>query len=166
MSKKVVFILPTSNIAEYLFNRTLYKLAPMGVNPPPFEWYLSFCKTLTNDIMNRRMAWSKSDCPSYTSDEMVDQVCGYLDSSIDISRTISKALTEILGETEHQLQRYINTHVPESSWSVWSVRDFFNDMVIEEGEDYRILEYQRMMDEKALLEKRLYEEGRGTGIGR
>jgi hypothetical protein len=166
MSKKVVFILPTSNIAEYLFNRTLYKLAPLGINPPPFEWYLSFCKTLTHDIMNRRMAWSKANSQSYSSDEMVDQVCQYLDVSVDASRQVSSALIGILGETEAQLQQYINMHVPTSSWCVWIIKDFFNDVIIEEGEDFRILEYNRMMDEKSLLEKRMHEEGRGSEIGR
>jgi hypothetical protein len=46
------------------------------------------------------------------------------------------------------------------------VNDFFNDIIVEEGEDYRITEYNRIMEERTLLEKRLLEEGKSIDFNR
>lgn len=165
-NKKVVFILPVFNIATWLHNKAAYRLAPMNVNPPPVEWFISFCKTLTNDIINRRLAWRPSRTQGYASDEMVDNICLSLEKKDPVMRTACQIFTSTIGDAEPQLQHFINLHVPSQSWSIWMVNDFFNDVIVEEGEDYRITEYNRIMEEKTLLEKRLLEEGRSTDINR
>ena len=164
MSKKVVFILPIFNIATWLHTKTLYRLETMNITPPPLEWYISYCKILTSDIINRRLAWYQSQAQGYASDDMVDKICLSLESNDPIMNAACRIFTSTLGDAEPQLQHFINLHVPNQSWSVWMVNDFFNDIIVEEGEDYRITEYNRIMEERTLLEKRLLEEGKSIDL--
>ena len=166
MSKKVVFILPIFNIATWLHSKTLYRLETMNIAPPPLEWYISYCKILTSDIINRRLAWYQSQAQGYASDDMVDKICLSLEGNDPIMNAACRIFTSTLGDAEPQLQHFINLHVPNQSWSVWMVNDFFNDIIVEEGEDYRITEYNRMMEERTLLEKRLLEEGKSIDFNR
>ena len=166
MSKKVVFILPTFNIATWLHSKTLYRLETMNIAPPPLEWYISYCKILTSDIINRRLAWYQSQAQGYASDDMVDKICLSLEGNDPIMNAACRIFTSTLGDAEPQLQHFINLHVPNQSWSVWMVNDFFNDIIVEEGEDYRITEYNRIMEERTLLEKRLLEEGKSIDLNR
>ena len=166
MSKKVVFILPIFNIATWLHSKTLYRLETMNITPPPLEWYISYCKILTSDIINRRLAWYQSQAQGYASDDMVDKICLSLEGNDPIMNAACRIFTSTLGDAEPQLQHYINLHVPNQSWSVWMVNDFFNDIIVEEGEDYRITEYNRIMEERTLLEKRLLEEGKSIDLNR
>ena len=166
MSKKVVFILPIFNIATWLHSKTLYRLETMNIAPPPLEWYISYCKILTSDIINRRLAWYQSQAQGYASDDMVDKICLSLEGNDPIMNAACRIFTSTLGDAEPQLQHFINLHVPNQSWSVWMVNDFFNDIIVEEGEDYRIAEYNRMMEERTLLEKRLLEEGKSIDFNR
>ena len=166
MSKKVVFILPIFNIATWLHSKTLYRLETMNIAPPPLEWYISYCKILTSDIINRRLAWYQSQAQGYASDDMVDKICLSLEGNDPIMNAACRIFTSTLGDAEPQLQHFINLHVPNQSWSVWMVNDFFNDIIVEEGEDYRITEYNRIMEERTLLEKRLLEEGKSIDLNR
>lgn len=166
MSKKVVFILPIFNIATWLHSKTLYRLETMNIAPPPLEWYISYCKILTSDIINRRLAWYQSQAQGYSSDDMVDKICLSLEGNDPIMNAACRIFTSTLGDAEPQLQHFINLHVPNQSWSVWMVNDFFNDIIVEEGEDYRITEYNRIMEERTLLEKRLLEEGKSIDLNR
>ncbi len=166
MSKKVVFILPIFNIATWLHSKTLYRLETMNITPPPLEWYISYCKILTSDIINRRLAWYQSQAQGYASDDMVDKICLSLEGNDPIMNAACRIFTSTLGDAEPQLQHFINLHVPNQSWSVWMVNDFFNDIIVEEGEDYRITEYNRIMEERTLLEKRLLEEGKSIDLNR
>ena len=166
MSKKVVFILPIFNIATWLHSKTLYRLETMNITPPPLEWYISYCKILTSDIINRRLAWYQSQAQGYASDDMVDKICLSLEGNDPIMNAACRIFTSTLGDAEPQLQHFINLHVPNQSWSVWMVNDFFNDIIVEEGEDFRIAEYNRMMEERTLLEKRLLEEGKSIDFNR
>ena len=166
MSKKVVFILPIFNIATWLHSKTLYRLETMNITPPPLEWYISYCKILTSDIINRRLAWYQSQAQGYASDNMVDKICLSLEGNDPIMNAACRIFTSTLGDAEPQLQHFINLHVPNQSWSVWMVNDFFNDIIVEEGEDYRITEYNRIMEERTLLEKRLLEEGKSIDFNR
>lgn len=166
MSKKVVFILPIFNIATWLHSKTLYRLETMNIAPPPLEWYISYCKILTSDIINRRLAWYQSQAQGYASDDMVDKICLSLEGNDPIMNAACRIFTSTLGDAEPQLQHFINLHVPNQSWSVWMVSDFFNDIIVEEGEDYRITEYNRIMEERTLLEKRLLEEGKSIDLNR
>lgn len=166
MSKKVVFILPIFNIATWLHTKTLYRLETMNITPPPLEWYISYCKILTSDIINRRLAWYQSQAQGYASDDMVDKICLSLEGNDPIMNAACRIFTSTLGDAEPQLQHFINLHVPNQSWSVWMVNDFFNDIIVEEGEDYRITEYNRIMEERTLLEKRLLEEGKSIDLNR
>ena len=166
MSKKVVFILPIFNIATWLHSKTLYRLETMNITPPPLEWYISYCKILTSDIINRRLAWYQSQAEGYASDDMVDKICLSLEGNDPIMNAACRIFTSTLGDAEPQLQHFINLHVPNQSWSVWMVNDFFNDIIVEEGEDYRITEYNRIMEERTLLEKRLLEEGKSIDLNR
>ena len=166
MSKKVVFILPIFNIATWLHSKTLYRLETMNITPPPLEWYISYCKILTSDIINRRLAWYQSQAQGYASDNMVDKICLSLEGNDPIMNAACRIFTSTLGDAEPQLQHFINLHVPNQSWSVWMVNDFFNDIIVEEGEDYRITEYNRIMEERTLLEKRLLEEGKSIDLNR
>ena len=166
MSKKVVFILPIFNIATWLHSKTLYRLETMNITPPPLEWYISYCKILTSDIINRRLAWYQSQAQGYASDDMVDKICLSLEGNDPIMNAACRIFTSTLGDAEPQLQHFINLHVPNQSWSVWMVNDFFNDIIVEEGEDYRITEYNRIMEERTLLEKRLLEEGKSIDFNR
>lgn len=166
MSKKVVFILPIFNIATWLHSKTLYRLETMNITPPPLEWYISYCKILTSDIINRRLAWYQSQAQGYASDDMVDKICLSLEGNDPIMNAACRIFTSTLGDAEPQLQHFINLHVPNQSWSVWMVNDFFNDIIVEEGEDYRITEYNRIIEERTLLEKRLLEEGKSIDLNR
>ena len=166
MSKKVVFILPIFNIATWLHTKTLYRLETMNITPPPLEWYISYCKILTSDIINRRLAWYQSQAQGYASDDMVDKICLSLEGNDPIMNAACRIFTSTLGDAEPQLQHFINLHVPNQSWSVWMVNDFFNDIIVEEGEDYRITEYNRIIEERTLLEKRLLEEGKSIDLNR
>lgn len=166
MSKKVVFILPIFNIATWLHSKTLYRLETMNITPPPLDWYISYCKILTSDIINRRLAWYQSQAQGYASDDMVDKICLSLEGNDPIMNAACRIFTSTLGDAEPQLQHFINLHVPNQSWSVWMVNDFFNDIIVEEGEDYRIAEYNRIMEERTLLEKRLLEEGKSIDLNR
>ena len=166
MSKKVVFILPIINIATWLHTKTLYRLETMNITPPPLEWYISYCKILTSDIINRRLAWYQSQAQGYASDDMVDKICLSLEGNDPIMNAACRIFTSTLGDAEPQLQHFINLHVPNQSWSVWMINDFFNDIIVEEGEDYRITEYNRIMEERTLLEKRLLEEGKSIDLNR
>ena len=166
MSKKVVFILPIFNIATWLHSKTLYSLETMNITPPPLEWYISYCKILTSDIINRRLAWYQSQAQGYSSDDMVDKICLSLEGNDPIMNAACRIFTSTLGDAEPRLQHFINLHVPNQSWSVWMVNNFFNDIIVEEGEDYRITEYNRIMEERTLLEKRLLEEGKSIDFNR
>ena len=166
MSKKVVFILPIFNIATWLHSKTSYRLETMNIAPPPLEWYISYCKILTSDIINRRLAWYQSQAQGYSSDDMVDKICLSLEGNDPIMNAACRIFTSTLGDAEPRLQHLINLHVPNQSWSVWMVNDFFNDIIVEEGEDYRIAEYNRIMEERTLLEKRLLEEGKSIDFNR
>lgn len=166
MSKKVVFILPIFNIATWLHSKTLYRLETMNITPPPLDWYISYCKILTSDIINRRLAWYQSQAQGYASDDMVDKICLSLEGNDPIMNAACRIFTSTLGDAEPQLQHFINLHVPNQSWSLWMVNDFFNDIIVEEGEDYRITEYNRIMEERTLLEKRLLEEGKSIDLNR
>jgi hypothetical protein len=89
MSKKVVFILPIFNIATWLHTKTLYRLETMNITPPPLEWYISYCKILTSDIINRRLAWYQSQAQGYASDDMVDKICLSLEGNDPIMNAAS-----------------------------------------------------------------------------
>jgi hypothetical protein len=97
---------------------------------------------------------------------MVDKICLSLEGNDPIMNAACRIFTSTLGDAEPQLQHFINLHVPNQSWSVWMVNDFFNDIIVEEGEDYRITEYNRIMEERTLLEKRLLEEGKSIDLNR
>lgn len=161
-NNNVVFILPINNIATYLYNKTFYRLSVFGVTPPPKEWFLNYCKTLTNDIINRRLVWQQSHTAGYNSDTLVDELSTYTDNSAEVIKQAGEILLTILGEAEPQLQHFINLHVPNRSWKVWIVKDFFDDIVVEEGEDYRILEFNRIMEERALSMAQRIDEGNGS----
>ena len=55
-------------------------------------------------------------------------------------------IENVIMEVEEIALRRIRELIPKSTWVVWHCRNLGNDFLIEEGEDYRILDWQRRME--------------------
>ena len=58
--------------------------------------------------------------------------------STDIYRKVLEPLTL-------RIARWVGTAIPESTWDMWYVRPLGRDLVLEQGEDYRVWDWERRM---------------------
>ena len=42
-------------------------------------------------------------------------------------------------------EKIISMYIPESTWTIWNIYTFGNDLVLEEGNDYRVVDWTRRM---------------------
>lgn len=108
---------------------------------PSVEEFTQVLEKALDDTINRRLLWAKNthqfaQCleqllPWYHSDHHDDLSDAYYCYALD---------TELA-----RLQEWIFTVVPKDTWRVWYFRRVRDDVYLEKGQDYRVLEFERVV---------------------
>lgn len=98
-------------------------------------------------IVTERLLWMAGPIEA---DHAIDRVFpGYLDQQ-NCNRANS-IRTEIIDPIIQKCQEIIDVHVPHYSWKMWTIQPYNdNGHLLEEGTDFRIYEWERMVKEKQI----------------
>lgn len=105
-----------------------------------------------DDMLSARMRWSKS---SYNYDNQLEKIfpwfaplknVRYGNTMHVVECEISSAFYEkILSVLEDEIIELVDDRIEDRTWNVWSISKLGRDIVLVEGPDYRILDWERRM---------------------
>lgn len=96
---------------------------------------------VVDDAVNARMEWV--NCSTETHVDVIAKIFPWFEQpeneaiSERFYREIVDNIIILIGEMIHDL-------IPEDTWDVWDLRKFGLDAVLTQGQDYRILEWERL----------------------
>lgn len=104
---------------------------------PTEDDLLIVVQTLIDDEINHRLKWAKS---TRNLDMILERFFPSLVQNDEevIEMDFEGDVIELVRDDILQL---INTLIPENSWKIWHSRLLARDLILEEGEDYRIADW-------------------------
>lgn len=154
-------VLPTVSIAQLMlallreyrkrFNNELLRCRLTPGIEAPLNVSLADCQLIVaaywEEAITSRLCWMGGPV---TADETIERVIpGYTEH--EFKNRASSLRTEVLGPIYDLCDEAISQRIPDRSWFMWTVRPFAcGQHILEEGADFRIYEWERMLKEKQI----------------
>lgn len=144
-------VLPTASVAMLLDGliRMYRRANNNALLPPTFstDQLESIVLAMWEECITSRLIWV-GDCVS--ANRVIDRIIpGYLHS--DNTNRAAHIYQEIMAPVLEKCDDIIQVYVSQGSWKMWTVSPFGpHAHILEEGMDYRIYEWERMVKEKEI----------------
>jgi len=105
--------------------------------------HLVFCAA--TDALNTRLNWVPS---GDASDKLGDALVQYFPAWEDPERMrqSSHVFINVIDPMYLRVQAWVDFAIKEKTWNTWYLRWFGDDILMQQGEDYRVLDWTRRMD--------------------
>ena len=127
--------------------KTCRQLSIVSLTPPSEHGFdLDACVEIVTavvlDQVGAKMAWaSKSLATDANLQKVLADTCNLHVTELQKSDFL-KTVIEPLNDS---IEEWIKTSIPEPTWRVWSIRTLGRDLCLEQGEDFRVLDWERRM---------------------
>lgn len=137
------YILPASALAEDFYQRALDFTTRHQLDGANVSQCLDMVEAAIYDSLSRRMVWC---VPSNRLDDLLEKYFPWyaVNQSDDHSRDFYYFVVDHLILSVEELLADI---VERKTWIIWYMRRLGDDVVIEKGEDFRIVEFERQVRE-------------------
>lgn len=118
---------------------------PLGLKSLTADEAVHFIRLSLDESLNQRMRWATNDEVSLP---YLDSVLDWWDSrqlNSNSANVCQKVYCDIFDKYLVGLEQFLDHFVGRDSWIVWYTRDIGGDVVIEQGTDFRILDWERRM---------------------
>lgn len=144
-------ILPANSLATELCETTRFWTASNGLSPISMEQSHLIVKAAVESILFSKLKW----CEQYlTPEEAVKNIEWYRDIDSDNPLLIKlstdfwfRIVLVIMERLERILNNEIKFKTEDDYWRIWYVLPIRNDLLIERGRDFRIMEYERLVSQ-------------------
>lgn len=135
------YILPASTLAKDFYQWVLDFTTRRELDGASVSQCLDVVEAAIDDSLNRRMLWCE---PSSRIDDLLEKYFPWYagDQSDDHSRDFYYFVVDHLILAVDELLADI---VERETWIIWYMRRLGDDVVIEKGEDFRIVEFERQV---------------------
>ena len=103
-------------------------------------------RALIEESVTRRLRWMSS--PILADSVIASVIPGYGDPDTP-NRTLS-ILEKIIDPMMNEIHDFIGGIVPDRSWRMWTLDQLGSDIVLSQGEDFRVYEWTRAVEERKL----------------
>lgn len=109
---------------------------------------LEICTAMADDLVNNRMQWCRQ------KDTFMDLIEHHLewfkfdcdDRRSKKTRAISDLFyTSVIDHVWLTIDSMIGDTVGSETWTIWHIRKIGSDLLLEKGEDYRVVDWERRM---------------------
>lgn len=116
--------------------------------PVTQEQSLVFVRAILEDVLNRRLLWlPPAERRRSRLDEALMQF--YDHWTADMSDPQCEHLfVSAFDPIELRISNRLDMFIPEATWNVWYTKAFGQDLLLEQGTDYRIADWTRRMETK------------------
>lgn len=93
------------------------------------------------EVIDHRMRWIR-----HKKEYVQEKMCALFPVLTHNSDRFDAAYTDVIDHYEMQIQEMIDGFVPCNTWRIFHLKRIYRDIVIERGEDYRLVDWQRKFD--------------------
>lgn len=121
-------------------NRWLMDISP---NATPFteEEMLPIVDSLIQESVDSRMAWLSTRLNR--THDLIGELLGKFENMHNL---VDDFYHELIMDLELNIDNTLNELIPSKTWNVWYIRTLLHTTILEEGSDYRVLDWQRRME--------------------
>lgn len=143
-------ILPISGLANDLYHRARHFTDQHGLKGLSIEGAVDICQSVSEESVFNRLYWTKK------INMMDESLHCHLDwwlsgmqfsATTDQSTICQKFFCDIIDplfcHMSGIIDQYVGPENTDSMWMVWYTRRLGNDLVLEKGPDYRVVEFER-----------------------
>lgn len=142
------YILPSGQLAQLLQVRTqqycqaLMQQTRLPIMPFTQQQCCEIIVAMFDDAVGQQLRWSNE-----SHGRMHQTIHSFWPWWDDMGEEpISDSFyTQVLDELEIEVQEWVQRLIPDSTWLVWYVRALGPDIILEKGEDFRVLDWHRRM---------------------
>ena len=141
---------PTIETGSSLYHYALAFCQRVGVNSLTLEQSIQIIQKGLDESMNNRLRWASkqelvfpylNECLSWWDVNLL-AINGEEGSHEMFCQDF---YSEILDPHLMRIDNFLDQYIGHSTWLVWYMRDIGGDIVLEQGTDYRILDWERRM---------------------
>lgn len=150
--KGVFVILPVYDMAmqliqDYNAYREKYPESPFR-GDIQIEHAVMLVTAMLDDALNRNLLWVKRGrALSHDLDTALEKLFGHWDSNLNDPHSEALYLS-VFDHIDIRLSNLLHPYIPEPTWNVWYTKPLGNDVLLEQGTDYRIADWTRRMESK------------------
>lgn len=140
-------ILPTNEIGKEFYNQTKFFCESKGLPEPSLDTCLEAVIKLTEESIFNRLNWTVS---TDILDELFESTfpwwrrgCLLSENDPCCQEYFSIVVDSMILKVNGFIDNFVGHRGTDKAWKVWHVLELHGDLVLEEGTDYRILEWER-----------------------
>ena len=102
---------------------------------------------ILTDVLESKMIWlRRTNHNNHCLDALAKNFPGFSfsESSPYLAQS-NHFFTKVIDDVMMGCEKLVSLQIPESTWTIWSIYIFGKDFVLEEGSDYRIVDWTRRM---------------------
>lgn len=143
MGKLVV--VPVREYTQYLYDTTnnfAIQYQQQGIDYPTAN---RIVLQIVNDVLNKQLIWSKA---SEGLGDVLAEIFPFWENRYDERQTPLMATfqMQVIGPLYSMINGFIYDTLPHQTWDVWYTNRMGLDVVLEQGEDYRIISWHRHIE--------------------
>lgn len=144
-STMTTFILPIDTLAREMEAFLMAFLDEFGgsleelEHPPHDDDYLELVYTLVDDELNQRMRWTSR---GYHAQTVLDKRFPDFIFRLDEERRDAFEC-DVIEPVRSTLLGALDVVIPSTTWDIWYTKRLGRDIVLEKGEDYRIMDWTK-----------------------
>ena len=101
-------------------------------------------RAAAEDALNDRMIWLRVGTHHALDTLLLETFQGWDESAHQ--KQSAHFYSEVIDEMLIRIERWMQFAIPERSWNIWSLRTIGQDLLMEKGEDYRVVDWTRRME--------------------
>lgn len=119
-------------------------------NNAGFDVHKSFriVRAILTDAVEQQMAWAQRGDNEFSNlEQALTQEChfNFKNPIPQMHRRHRDFMRCVIAPLQSAIETWVQKAIPEQTWSVWTIRDLSLDLVLEQGKDFRILDWEKRM---------------------
>jgi len=112
-----------------------------------YDWQ-NLMFVMLDDELSTRFKWS---APSHRFEAALERVLTWFASN-GADPHSAQYMTLVLDELHQRLNTLVGRLIPVKTWDVWCIRLIGDSVMLTQGDDFRLLEWQRLVDTGVLVD--------------
>lgn len=105
-------------------------------------------RAILSDALEQQLTWVQkggNDCSNL--EHVLTHEChfNFTDIGPQTHKRHRDFMREVIAPLQTAVEDWVKKIIPERTWSVWTIRDLSFDLVLEQGKDFRILDWEKRM---------------------
>lgn len=103
---------------------------------------------ILTDVLESKMLWlRRTNHNNHCVDALARNIPGFSfsESSAHLAQS-NHFFTKVIDEVMLGCEKLVSMQIPDPTWTIWSIYVFGKDFILEQGSDYRIVDWTRRMN--------------------